>query len=155
MGEDWFDASFALPRLRGTSAHVLPADRLDEVRAALAAAGFRVGEIEGEKVKDEASFFREAAAAFGWTGSFGRNWDAVHDALGDLGSARARRVALIWRDADHSLGRDPQTVVDALVALTRAADDLGGEDPPTQLEVFLFQGGTRRKGGGAGRKRRG
>jgi RNAse (barnase) inhibitor barstar len=145
MGDDWFDAAEALPRLRGTGAHVLPADRVDEVRAALLAAGFRVREIDGGKVKDDASFFAESARAFGWTGSFGRNWDAMHDALGELGGAEARRVALLWHGADRSLGRDAQTVVDALVALTRAADDLGGEDPPTQLEVFLFQGRSRRR----------
>lgn len=138
MADEWFDAGAALPGLRGTAVHVLPSLREEEVRAALRAAGFRVREIDGGQVRDEPSFFDEAARAFLWPAHFGRNWDALQDALGDLAESQDRRVALLWRDAGTSFGGDPQTVVDAFLALARAADDLGGEDPPTQLEVFLF-----------------
>jgi hypothetical protein len=47
-------------------------------------------------------------------------------------------VALLWRDADLSFAGDAQTVVDAFVAFSRAADDLAGAEPKTQLEVFLL-----------------
>jgi RNAse (barnase) inhibitor barstar len=135
---DWFDAAAALPGLRGMAVHVLPAHREGEVRRVLEAAGFKVRFLEGRTVSTEASFFEAAARALRLRDSFGRNWDALQDVLGDLALGEDRRVALLWRDADRSFAGDAQTVVDAFVAFSRAADDLAGAEPKTQLEVFLL-----------------
>jgi len=92
MAEEWFDAGAALPGLRGTAVHVLPPLREKEARAVLRVAAFRIREIEGGQVRDEPSFFDEAARAFRWPAHFGRNWDAFQDALGDLAEGEDRRV---------------------------------------------------------------
>ena len=54
-----------------------------------------------------------------------------------VGRGPVAAVALLWR-AGTSLDADPQMVLDATCLLADAARDLGGEDPPTQLEVFLL-----------------
>jgi RNAse (barnase) inhibitor barstar len=139
---EWFDTAGAIPELRGTTIHVAPAGREGEIRRRLEAAGFSVRVLQGRGVFDEASFFREVAKALRPPSTFGHNWDALGDILGDLADGPSRRVALLWREAERSLGRDVQTVVAALLAFSRAADDLAGEDPPTQLEVFVLGEGA-------------
>jgi RNAse (barnase) inhibitor barstar len=135
---EWFDPAAVMPGLRGVAVHVLPAGREAEVRDVLERAGFSLRILDGGAVSGEASFFEEAARALHLRGPFGRNWDALQDVLGELASGEDRRVALLWRDADKSFAGDAQTVVDAFVAFSRAADDLAAEEPPTQLEVFLL-----------------
>jgi RNAse (barnase) inhibitor barstar len=134
----WFDAAAELPGLRGVAVHVLPAGRETEVRRVLEGAGFSIRVLEGRKAATEASFFEEVARTLRLPGPFGHNWDALQDALGDLARGEDRRVALLWRDADRSFAGDAQTVVDAFVAFSRAADDLAAEEAATQLEVFLL-----------------
>jgi RNAse (barnase) inhibitor barstar len=135
---DWVDPRHLIPGLRGTAVHVLPARREAEVKKALSKSGFAVHVLEGRSVTDEASFFRQVTRAFRLPPHFGRNWDALRDVLGDLADAKSRQVALLWRDVDQSLAADAQTVLDALLSFARAAEDLGSERPPTQLEVFLL-----------------
>ncbi len=134
----WFDVAGALPGLRGLAVHVVAKAREQEVVAALDGAGFVVLRLEGRGARDEASFFEEAARALHLPDHFGRNWDALDECLHGLGEGRSRRLALLWRAADLSLDADPQMVLDATSLLADAARDLGGEDPPTQLEVFLL-----------------
>jgi RNAse (barnase) inhibitor barstar len=135
---EWFDAGGAIAGLHGTAVHVLPAEREVEVRDRLEAAGFVVHVLQGRDVSDETSFFREVAKALRLAPTFGHNWDALGDTLGDLADGPSRRVALLWREAERSLGRDVQTFVGALLAFSRAADELAGEEPATQLEVFVL-----------------
>jgi RNAse (barnase) inhibitor barstar len=135
---EWVDPREAIPGLRGTAVHVLPARREAVVKKALAKVGFAVHVLEGRSVSDEASFFRQITRAFQLPPHFGKNWDALRDVLGDLADGKSRQVALLWRDIDRSLSADAQTVLDALLAFSRAAEDLGAEQPPTQLEVFLL-----------------
>ena len=134
----WFDLGAALPGLRGLRVHVLPVSRGQELVATLAGAGFVVSTLEGAGVRDEASFFREAARALRLPAHFGHNWDALDECLHDLGEDRERRRALVWRAADASLAADAQLFFDALHLLTEAMRDLGSDNPPTQLEVFLL-----------------
>jgi hypothetical protein len=143
MAEDWFDLRGALPGVRGEVLHVLGAAREGEVEAVLQGAGFRVVALEGRRVRDEATLFAEMARACAWPAHFGRNWDALADALGDLGRGAERRVALLWRDAGECLTRDPQAAVSAFVALARAADDLASGEEPAQLETILLFGRMR------------
>ena len=135
---DWFDVSAAIPGLRGVAVHVLAAKREDDLRRALEAAGFSLRTLEGGSVSSDRSFFREIGRAFPLPAHFGQNWDAFQDVLGDLADGGERRIALLWRDADRSFEADLQTVVDAFVAFSRAAEDLAAEAPATQLEVFLL-----------------
>lgn len=139
----WFDVRGALPGLRGRTVHLVAEDREREVSAALEGAGFVVRRLEGRKAGDEAAFFAEAARALRLPEHFGHNWDALDECLRGLGEGRSRRLALLWRDADRSLAADPQLVLDATSLLADVARDLGGEDPPTQLEVFLLGDGPR------------
>jgi RNAse (barnase) inhibitor barstar len=136
--QPWFDVNAAVPGLRGAAVHVLASRREAEVRRVLGDAGFAVRTVEGGSVLSDRSFFHETARALGMAPHFGHNWDALQDVLGDLAEAAERRIAVLWREADKSFEADAQTVVDALVALSRAAEDLAGEMPITQLEIFLL-----------------
>jgi RNAse (barnase) inhibitor barstar len=137
----WADLAALLPGLRGTGVHVVAAKQEAELCRGLAREGFRMAVLEGATMSDEAAFFREAARTFRLGPGFGSNWDALADALGDLAASRDRRLAVLWRDADRCLERDVQTFVNGVLAFARAAEDLGGEDPPTQLAVFLLGAG--------------
>jgi RNAse (barnase) inhibitor barstar len=147
----WLDPSDLVEGLRGTTVHVFPVGREAEIRRALANSGFSLHALEGRSVCDDASFFRQVKRAFRFGPHFGKNWDALGDALGDLAGARSRRVALLWLDAHRSLAEDAQTVIDALLTFSRAAEDLAAEQPPTQLEVFLLGEGPAFGGGGPSR----
>ena len=136
--QHWFAMNAAVAGLRGAAVHVLASKREQEIRGVLEDAGFGVHVLEGALVLSDQSFFKEVARALGLAPHFGHNWDAVQDVLGDLAEGAERRIALLWREADRSFAADPQTVVDAFVAFSRAAEDLAGEAPPTQLEVFLL-----------------
>ena len=138
---EWFDVNAAIPGLGGSSVHVLGAKGEEEVRRVLAAAGFGLRILEGGLVLSSRSFFREAGRALALPSHFGHNWDALQDVLGDLAQGGERRIALLWREADRSFAADPQTVVDAFVAFSRASEDLAAEAPATQFEVFLLGDG--------------
>jgi RNAse (barnase) inhibitor barstar len=134
----WFDVRQALPGLRGRTVHLLAPGRERELDTVLEGAGFVVLRLEGRQARDEAAFFAEAARALSLPDHFGHNWDALDECLRAWGEGRSRRLALLWRDAGQSLTADPQVVLDAASLLADVARDLGAEDPPTQLEVFLF-----------------
>ena len=138
---EWFDVNAAVSGLGGASVHVLAAPREEEVRRVLEAAGFGLRTLEGGSVLSGRSFFREVGRALGLPPDFGHNWDALQDVLGDLAQGKERRIAVLWREADRSFEADPQTVVDAFVAFSRAAEDLAAEGPATQLDVFLLGDG--------------
>jgi RNAse (barnase) inhibitor barstar len=136
MTSSWFDVRAALPGLRGRTVHVVGASREAEIRAALVAAGFDIGVVEGATVHDLASLFRQAARALNLPAHFGHNWDALNDALGDVAEGD-RRVAVLWKDADRSLAADPQAVLDAVIAFDASTAE-GGTGGQGQLELFLF-----------------
>jgi RNAse (barnase) inhibitor barstar len=140
MSEDWIDLTKRLPGLRGNRIHALPATAEPELRSALDASGFTTCVLEGERVTGEQAFFAEAARALGLPSYFGHNWDALNDALGDLVSGETPRIAIVWRDADASLAKDAQSVIDAVLAFEAAAWEGfdTSEQRPVQLEVFLL-----------------
>jgi RNAse (barnase) inhibitor barstar len=146
MSADWVDLRPLVPGLRGQRVHVLPAAGEAGLRAALASAGFEALTIAGAAVSNESTLFEEMARALGLGEEFGRNWDALTDALGDLGERASSRVAVLWLDADASLDADLQTFLSAVLALEGAAADLalaGEEGQARQLEVFLLGRDTR------------
>ena len=86
---------------------------------------------------------RRWRARFGLPEGFGGNWDALADALGDLSDRPDPRLALLWVDADASLGADLQALLSAVLLLDRAAADLAEEhEGSRQLEIFLLGAGA-------------
>jgi RNAse (barnase) inhibitor barstar len=134
----WIDLRERLAGLRGRCVHVVHASAEPTVRRHLGDAGFEVVTVMGTAIRNEATFFLEVERAFALPEGFGRNWDAFTDALGDYGGPR---LAVLWADSDQSLAADVQAFLDAVLALDRAAEDRGEEDPPRQLEVFLLGSG--------------
>jgi len=142
---DWIDVHALLPGLRGERLHVLPASQEARVRRALEGAGFTLRTLEGSRACDEAGFFAEIARALELPTHFGRNWDALHDALGALGERAERRLALVWRDAHLSLAGDLQTLLSACLALEAAASASPYETDarlPQQLVLVLLGEGS-------------
>jgi RNAse (barnase) inhibitor barstar len=134
------DLKESLPWLRGLRVHAVDARREEEVRAALVAAGFDLRILGGSRIQSDVAFFHEAAHALGFPEYFGRNWDAFNDCLGDVVFGTVERIAILWRDADHSLAADVQTVLNAVLAFEAAGSAAIEEREPAQLEVFLFGG---------------
>lgn len=134
----WFDVGEAFPGLRGRTVHLVAPGREPELNAVLRGAGFVVLSLEGRRAEGETAFFAEAARVLRLPEHFGHNWDALDECLRELGEGQSRRVALLWRDAERGLAADPQTILDATALLTDVARELGSDDPPTQLEVFLL-----------------
>jgi hypothetical protein len=136
----WVDLRREWPGLRGDQVHVLDGSLEADLRRALVRRGFSVLSLNGGAVRDERSFFEEASRSLGFPPHFGGNWDAFIDSLGDLGGGGPRRLALLWTDADRSLGADLQTFLTAVGVLRDAALDLGSGErsAPVQLEFFLL-----------------
>jgi Barstar (barnase inhibitor) len=65
-----------------------------EVRREVEDAGWRFVHLDTSGVEDKAGFLDRAAAAFGFPGWFGRNWDALADSLGDVRSEHGTLV--LW-----------------------------------------------------------
>jgi RNAse (barnase) inhibitor barstar len=138
MSPAWFDV--AALGVTGRRVHAVRAEREPELRDALAAAGFRVFVVDGARVTSPETLFDALGAALGLPSSFGRNWDALIDALGDF-TLKAGRLAILWRDADQTLGHHVQTVLETVLILDAAAVD-AAEDDGTQLETFLLGTGA-------------
>jgi hypothetical protein len=134
----WDDLHLKLPGLRGQGVHVVPASREGEVRAVLTELGFLTCTLQGRAIRSEATLFAEAKRGLDLPGWFGANWDALHDALGELAASEPSGKAILWTDADRSLEADTQVVLDAVLALEAAARAAALTDPPGQLVVFLF-----------------
>ena len=76
-------------------------------------------------VGDKTGFLDEAAAAFGFPGWFGRNWDAFADSLGDV---RAERGTLVLWDGsgDFAAANEEQLAVALEILRDRSESTLGG-----------------------------
>jgi len=145
MSGAWVDPRTLLPGLRGHRVHLVAAAEEGRLRAALAAAGFASFTLAGRGIANESTLFDEIARAFDLGDDFGRNWDALADALSDLEERAAPRLAVLWVDADASLKADLQAFLSAVVALAAAAEDLATADDPDrakQLEVFVLGAGA-------------
>ena len=93
--------------------------------------------LAGSAITSPATLFDEMARAFDFDEGFGRNFDALADALGDLGSGHTARLAVLWVDTEKSIAADLQTFLSAVLALDAAAVDLATLEESRQLEVFL------------------
>ncbi|MEV0308672.1 RNAse (barnase) inhibitor barstar [Nonomuraea fuscirosea] len=68
--------------------------------------------VDGRACATRAAFFAEVARALRLPGYFGRNWDALTDALRDLGA-----VALVVEHAEDLLTGEPPEQFGALLAV--------------------------------------
>jgi RNAse (barnase) inhibitor barstar len=132
------DLRARLAGLRGQWVHVVHASVEARLRRDLAGVGFALVTVRGGEISNEATFFREVRRGFGLPEGPGGRWDTL---TGALGTEAGARLAVLWADFDHSMGTDVQTFLDAILALGRAAEAWGKEDPPRQLEVFLLGSG--------------
>ena len=83
-------------------------------------------------VRSKAALLDRAAAAFGFAGWFGRNWDAFRDSLGDV---RAERGTLVlWDGWDEFARADEEALRDRPRA--SCASGAGGGDTAS-LAVLL------------------
>jgi RNAse (barnase) inhibitor barstar len=139
----WTDVRLLRPGLRGDRVHVVPAATEADLRATLSAAGFDLATVAGTAISNEGTLLQEMARAFRFPEEFGENWDALADALGDLGARTMPRLAVVWVDADASLAADLQAFLSAVLLLDRVAADLAEEsEGARQLEVFLLGAGA-------------
>ena len=70
----------------------------DRLRDGLADPNLAVFNLPGETITDKPSFLAACATAFRFPPTFGRNWDALADLLGDLEWAKAARYVVIYHD---------------------------------------------------------
>jgi hypothetical protein len=121
---------------------------LSEVREFLRQNGFHLFELDGEQVRDAASFFHAVVRSLPLdpplSGSV--NWDAFIDSVwGGLDDLGEERVALVWIAAERMLEKglpDLLIAVDCfqqLAASVRAPDT--GISTPALMLVFLIGDG--------------
>jgi hypothetical protein len=77
---------------------------LDELRGAVAQAGFTLFEADLTAVHDKGGFLAAVAQAIYVPGWFGNNWDALDDALGDLSWQAAPGYVLLLRNGGEAMG---------------------------------------------------
>ncbi len=131
----WIDLAAELPELRGGHVHVLPSGRAARVRSVVSAHHFRCFTLDGDRAIDEAACLAELSRGLGFPKTFGHNWDAVVDSLGDVVAEGGAHIAILWTAAERSAAASLSTFVRALLALEAAARDVGDQ---AQVEIFLF-----------------
>ena len=106
------------------------------VRRMAAGAGCGYYLLDGEEIADKASFLRACAEALRFPPYVGRNWDALEEALRDLGwlSEPARKGYVIVLDpAAPFLRRAPRDWAVARAILASAADHWRATDTPLTI----------------------
>ena len=73
--------------------------------------------LDGARLRDAVAVYRELAEAFGAPGYFGRNPDALWDAITDY---HGEPVEIVWRDATQSATRLGKHFNDIVAVLKRA-----------------------------------
>ena len=122
---------------------------LPRLRSELENQGFRVYEIEGSSISNEASFLKIFSTAVPFAvyspGDSGPvlNWDAFCDCLwGGLKGQPDERVALLWLSADKLLAGHLTLLVEAVECISGEAQNLLGPDHPIVLQVYLVGDGA-------------
>jgi len=77
---------------------------LNDLRAAVAQAGFALFEADLATVHDKDGFLAAVAQAIHVPDGFGKNWDALADALGDLSWQPAPGYVLLLRNGGEAMG---------------------------------------------------
>ena len=99
---------------------------VEEVRREVESAGWRFVHLDTTGVEDKTGLLDAAAAAFGFPDWFGRNWDALADALGD---ARSEHGTLVLWDNTRELtaANEEQLAVAVEILRDRCESTLGGD----------------------------
>jgi RNAse (barnase) inhibitor barstar len=138
---EWVDIEKVYPPLRRGLPRLVPERSRLELQEALAAHGFEIYQLDGSRITDMSTFFQEAAQALQFPAYFGHNWDAFIECLGEFEDRPARRVAIVWRRADHTQRKNLGLLLEAVYWFLTVARDLGtyraDGAAPTQLELFL------------------
>jgi hypothetical protein len=103
----------------------------EDVRLEVEEAGWTFVHLSTADVTDKAGLLDGAAAAFGFAGWFGRNWDAFRDSLGDV---RAERGTLVLWDGWDELARSDEEAFAIALELVRERAE-GSDGSP--LAVLL------------------
>ncbi|MFJ9788138.1 barstar family protein [Streptomyces globosus] len=118
-----------------------------EQTAALEAAGGRAYHLDARDLSDMVSTCDAFAAAIGFPGYFGRNWDALVDCLDDLHPQDTGGVGIVVvvRGADVLLGAEHLRVFITMLCLaadrannTEVDPDGDPRERPVVVEHFLF-----------------
>lgn len=115
-------------------------DAFPELEQQLGTEGFRLLELDGEGVFDEASFLAAAERDLPTTpGLHAHGYDALIDVLSDgLDRLEEDRLAVVWRHADMLEAGNVQQFLDAVLALTSAVRRLYGNVERPQRHVLLI-----------------
>jgi hypothetical protein len=104
------------------------AAHVPDVEHAVEKAGWSFVYLDGWTVEDKESFLKSAAAAFGLPDDAAASFDALSDALGDVGARDSNGVVLLWDGWSPFARHDEQAFHVALSILGgRANADRGGK----------------------------
>jgi hypothetical protein len=117
----------------------VPMNRLEQLRAELASAGYDTLELNGAGIDDKGSFLAAASQQL-FRGEPVANWDSFADVLANHPTlVLSDRSALIWTDAQQMLNgrlRDLVTAADVLTGVSRTI-----YTGPRQFVTFLVGSG--------------
>ena len=101
--------------------------------------GFAFFHLTGASITDKDSFLNACAAAFKFPPTFGHNWDALSDLLGDLEWVRAPGYAVLYEDPAQFAKANPKDWATALDILRETARFWEAQQTPMWV---LFSGRT-------------
>ena len=105
--------------------------------AELTEAGVRLVELDGSRVRDQATLFRELQRTLEFPSYFGHNWDAVDECLRDLSWLPAKGYALRVRQARALWATAPESAGVLIESWLCAAEHWADHDTPFHL-IFDF-----------------
>lgn len=115
--------AWVLPQAGRAGVRELEAARRDELLAAADALGYPLAAIDIGGCADQAALLRTLAAALEFPDWFGHNWDALADALADLGwLPEAPGYVLLLEGLAHYRAADPDGCTTLLEILAEVAE---------------------------------
>jgi hypothetical protein len=137
---------FGRQHVGGFVVHCFSADSAPRARAELLSQGFTVFDLPGEKIQDKRSLFEHISRILPSDGRApgpGLSWDALVDSLcGGIEERSLPAVGVLWHSAEIALEGNLQLLLDAVQALSDAADNLqhvvSNLGRPTILRLFLI-----------------
>jgi len=139
----WIDLHKIFVDIKGDFIHVVN-DSSESLEKILIEHNFSVYKINGNKIFDEETFFKEVAQVFGFPAYFGNNWAAWDDSLGDFGNLAPNNVAIIWEGSGQTFISDEQLFLQAIcdlynLAAVFATPQYFVKSDKKQIEVFILK----------------
>lgn len=107
----------------------------DEVERMARAARLAFFRVDGRAAAGKRALLDALASALRFPATFGRNWDALADCLGDLSWLPPGGLVLLWDGADALAGAAPADFATALEVLGEAATDWAAQGRPVFVLV--------------------